>query len=78
MTESTRILTTSLHDVLTPDLREITQDRDFKPGDKISEPSQCERFGVSRTPLREALKVLAAEGLAEQFGPRGAVGRDQH
>ncbi len=48
-------------------------DGDLKPGDKIAERLLCERFGVSRTPLREALKVLAAEGLVQLLPQRGAI-----
>lgn len=73
MTESTQIPRKSLHDALTPGLRELIRDGNLKPGDKISEPRLCEHFGVSRTPLREALKVLAAEGLIELLPRRGAV-----
>jgi DNA-binding GntR family transcriptional regulator len=73
MIESTQIPRTSLHDALTPGLRGLIRDGNLKPGDKISEPQLCEHFGVSRTPLREALKVLAAEGLIELLPRRGAV-----
>ncbi|WP_158808891.1 GntR family transcriptional regulator [Beijerinckia sp. L45] len=73
MIESTQLPRTSLHDALTPGLRELIRDGNLKPGDKISEPRLCEHFGVSRTPLREALKVLAAEGLIELLPRRGAV-----
>lgn len=42
------------------------------PGEKISEKQLCEKFGISRTPLREALKVLSSEGLVEMLPNRGA------
>lgn len=48
-------------------------DGQFEPGDKIPEKQLCEHFEVSRTPLREALKVLAAEGLVELTPNRGAM-----
>ncbi len=40
-------------------------DGDLRPGSALPERALCDTFGVSRTPLREAFKVLAAEGLIE-------------
>jgi len=39
--------------------------RELQPGDAIDEMALCERYGVRRTPLREALKVLSSEELIE-------------
>ncbi len=63
----------SLHDELLMRLKKMIISGQFLPGDKIPERLLCEQFGVSRTPLREALKVLAAEGLVELAPNRGAV-----
>lgn len=43
------------------------------PGSKLDEAGLCEKYGVSRTPIREALKLLASEGLVEIRPRRGAV-----
>lgn len=53
-------------------IRDLIEHGDLIPGERISERELCEKFGVSRTPLREALKVLAAEGLVELLPNRGA------
>lgn len=45
----------------------------FSPGNKLDEKELCARYGVSRTPIREALKLLASEGLVEIRPRRGAV-----
>lgn len=63
----------SLHDELLHRLRRMIIDGQFEPGDRIPEKQLCEQFDVSRTPLREALKVLAAEGLVELTPNRGAM-----
>jgi DNA-binding GntR family transcriptional regulator len=54
-------------------LREMIIDGRLRPSEPIDEKSMCEQFGTSRTPLREALKVLATEGLIELLPRRGAV-----
>ncbi len=56
-------LRASMHDLLIPRLRAMILAGDLAPTTPISELALSRRFGVSRTPLREALKVLAAEGL---------------
>jgi DNA-binding GntR family transcriptional regulator len=45
---------------------------ELRPGTRICEQRLCTRFGVSRTPLREALKVLSAEGLIHLHPNKGA------
>src|SRR6266571_695081 len=46
---------------------------EFVPGDRLDEASLAERFGVSRTPIREALLQLGAEGFIEVRPRRGAI-----
>lgn len=45
----------------------------WKPGGRLQERILCERFGISRSPLRETFQVLASEGLVELLPNRGAV-----
>lgn len=46
---------------------------EFKPGFRLDEQMLAERFGVSRTPVREALRQLAATGLVESRPRRGSI-----
>ena len=62
----------SLHRELFEAVRELIVHGDLAPGSRVPERILCQRFGVSRTPLREALKVLAAEGLVTLLPNRGA------
>ena len=62
---------TSLHDGVATCLRGMVFDGQLTPGNFIDEKSLAEAWQVSRTPLREALKVLAAEGLVELVPHRG-------
>ncbi len=70
--QSDRVSRYSLHDQVVARLRELIVKGDLSAGERISERGLCERFGVSRTPLREAFKVLAWEGLLELTPNRGA------
>lgn len=65
-----------VHNNLLEELREVFIRGEVAPGQKVPEATLCERFGVSRTPLREALKVLAAEGQVELLPNRGARVRE--
>jgi DNA-binding GntR family transcriptional regulator len=62
----------SLHADIVSQLRDFIVEGNLGPGSRIPERELCEKFGVSRTPLREALKVIAAEGLIELLPNRGA------
>jgi len=62
----------SLHEGLLEGLRTLIDQGDLLPGAHVPERMLCERFNVSRTPLRECLKVLAAEGLVQLLPNRGA------
>jgi DNA-binding GntR family transcriptional regulator len=53
-------------------LRERIFNRELEPGSWIDEQKLAQDFGISRTPLREALKVLAVEGLVTMKVRRGA------
>jgi DNA-binding GntR family transcriptional regulator len=53
-------------------LRQRIFNRELEPGSWIDELKLAEEYGISRTPLREALKVLAAEGLVTMKVRRGA------
>ncbi|MCB1802727.1 MAG: GntR family transcriptional regulator [Gammaproteobacteria bacterium] len=56
-------------------LRERIYTGQLTPGDWIDEKVLCEELGISRTPLREALKVLHAESLVELVPRRGCYVR---
>src|SRR5213080_3820589 len=53
-------------------LRQRIFQRDLAPGSWIDEVKLAQEYGISRTPLREALKVLATEGLVTMKMRRGA------
>ncbi|MGE4330806.1 GntR family transcriptional regulator [Diaphorobacter sp.] len=66
-----RPVANSLHDQAAEMLRQQIFAGDLAPGSFIDEAALCERLAVSRTPLREALKVLVAEGLLRHEPRRG-------
>jgi len=63
----------SLHDQLVAKVREMIVDGELEAGAALPERMLCETFGVSRTPLREAFKILASEGLIELRSHRTPV-----
>jgi DNA-binding GntR family transcriptional regulator len=62
----------TLHNELVALLRNMIIEGELSPGSRIAESRLCDHFGVSRTPLREALKVLSAEGLVSLLPNKGA------
>jgi DNA-binding GntR family transcriptional regulator len=61
-----------LHDEVAGRLRALIQSGELKPQERLNEGRLAERFGISRTPLREAIKILATEGLLDLLPNRGA------
>jgi len=63
----------SLHEQVAQRLRQMLVEGRIAPGAKLNERELSELLNVSRTPLREAIKMLAAEGLVELLPNRGAI-----
>ena len=63
----------ALHDQVAQRLRQMLVENQIAPGAKLNERELSEVLEVSRTPLREAIKMLAAEGLVELLPNRGAI-----
>ena len=66
-----RLLQNSLHQEVASTLREEIFAGTLAPDSFVDELNVCHRLGISRTPLREALKVLTAEGLLRHEPRRG-------
>lgn len=62
-----------LHDMVTTELRRLILTGELRPGERLVEDRLAERLGVSRNPVREAIRVLAAEGFVEVMPRRGAA-----
>ncbi len=58
-------------DVVLRSLRSDILAGDLRPGDQIVQEALAERYGVSRVPVREALRILESEGQVEYFPHRG-------
>jgi len=65
----------TLHDAIVARVRDMIIEGELAPGSRLHEGNLGKLLGVSRTPLREALKFLASEGLLELSPGRGAVVR---
>jgi DNA-binding GntR family transcriptional regulator len=73
VTDSLSIPRQTLHHHAGARLRQWIVEGHVAPGAKLNERELCEKLQISRTPLREAIKMLAAEGLVELLAHRGAV-----
>lgn len=62
-----------LHDQVVTELRQAILSGRFKPGERLVEGRLADDMGVSRNPVREAIRVLASEGLVEVTARRGAA-----
>lgn len=62
-----------LHEQVARRLRQMLVEGQIAPGSKLNERALCESLRISRTPLREAIKMLAAEGLVELLPNRGSM-----
>lgn len=71
--EANPIVRRPLHEEAADRLRELIEQGRLPPGARLNERLLTGQLGVSRTPLREAFKVLATEGLVELLPNRGAV-----
>jgi DNA-binding GntR family transcriptional regulator len=73
--EGRPIVRQNLHDVIVSRVRDMIIEGTLEAGSRIHEGNLGRDLGVSRTPLREALKFLASEGLIELVPTRGAMVR---
>ena len=73
MAEVIEISRMALHDQVVLRLRAMLVEGRIPPGAKLNERVLAEQLRVSRTPLREAIKLLATEGLVDLLPNRGAV-----
>jgi DNA-binding GntR family transcriptional regulator len=71
--EPTPIMRRPLHEEATNRLRDLIVQGRLVAGARLNERLLTAQLGVSRTPLREAFKVLATEGLVELLPNRGAI-----
>jgi DNA-binding GntR family transcriptional regulator len=63
----------ALQDEVVARIKQLIEDGTLLPGNPIPERQLCTQLGVSRTPLREAFRVLSTQGLIELQPRRGAV-----
>ena len=73
MQEPTLISRRPLHEEATDRLRDMIVQGRLASGERLNERLLTAQLGLSRTPLREAFKVLATEGLVELLPNRGAI-----
>lgn len=75
MAATDRVLVPSLADEIAFRIQAAILDGEFPPGTHLQQDELCARFGVSRTPIREALRKLQATNLVDLIPNRGATVR---
>jgi len=63
----------TLREKILETIRDAILKGSLKPGERVSEPDLAERFGISRTPIREAFRQLESEGYLQVVPRKGAV-----
>lgn len=63
----------TLREKILETIRDAILKGSLKPGERVSEPDLAERFGISRTPIREAFRQLESEGYLQVIPRKGAV-----
>jgi len=63
----------TLREKILETIRDAISSGALKPGERVAEPDLAERFGISRTPIREAFRQLESEGYLTVIPRKGAV-----
>ncbi len=63
----------TLREKILENIRDAILKGELKPGERVSEPDIAERYGISRTPIREAFRQLESEGYLTVVPRKGAV-----
>ncbi len=71
--DSTHLQVPTVSEALVKGIRALIMGGDLKPGERLIEERLAERFGVSRPPLREALRVLAQDGIVTSVPRKGFI-----
>ncbi|WP_051533180.1 GntR family transcriptional regulator [Arthrobacter sp. 9MFCol3.1] len=71
--DSSKVLIPTMADAVVQRLRALIVSGKFRPGDRLVEERLAEMFGVSRPPLREALRILQRDGLVQSLPRRGFI-----
>jgi len=61
-----------LRDLVATELRRLILDGTLRPGERLTEDRLAEQLGVSRNPIREAIRLLEGEGFLDVTARRGA------
>lgn len=70
---TSKVLVPTMADAVVQRLRALIVSGEFRPGERLVEERLSEMFGVSRPPLREALRILQRDGLVQSLPRRGFI-----